>query len=985
MKNVDALESTNDSDAMSSNKKSIYSGDTETCLIDFSQQSSQSDLKQSPSSCSSSRRSRSRSGTRGARVEQKRQKKRLLTRVLMSKTLVLVSAVSSALAAVLLIGLIILMSKYSSLRQFYEADRAAAGAAAAAAAAEAGSRASRTNSKSESANLMPNTMNDSSLFCHSKACYKASNFILENLDQVSNVCDDFYSHACGTWLESKSEDIDQFTVAQEKLYQDLSEIFDAAHDELTESSIIHNFKKYYKSCSNPERIEQYADKEFVNFMQKEMGEWPLIAKSQIGNGMTGTGLSKELEQEKDDRKQELEQEREDIREKKQGNKSKLNQINIEYYIHKLTKLQMPMLFRFASDDHNSSRILMHVLLPEDFCLKQQLYPKDKKTTIAFKTLMRNFRDYFYEAVNNVDYYASSLSISNSTESSGSASGSDSGSFESLFEQQVDDMLDLANRFYFVNQNVYQCHQPPSSSGGSANRPSKYELTIDELNEKINKEQQQQQQQQQYQRQQQPQQQQPLFDFAKYIGYLNDGANTKLPNNTKIVIKASTLKLLHDLLDGIEHKLNMSAARMQRALKNLVYFHTLVDILKPLYLFATPHLHITFPIRYYSALFEYTKRVYNESPISSFKSIHRVNAHKNCAYLVLEAFSVVDSLEIRELQRFYITHKFNENVKSETKRMLDILIESSHELIVEQAWIDESTKAAITRDLYEMDKIILYSDSIFDPAWLAEHNVSDKHSQYEYQLTQSYIVNKMLINMKNYEREFDLVGKSQRTRIRDKKHIFDIFLTNLIYLKDHNSLFMPIGTLIEPIFDMQQPTYLNYATIGSYLAHEIWHMIHEDLIRSSNASLQAYVEKLECLKENYERFVLHKFNYTIDGDWSLSEQIADYFGIVLALRAYKKLSDERKANDQYVEEKAHSHLYSHLLLPGLKYNQEQLYFIRHAQSYCRKKRIHEPSQFRQPHVIHEFRAFQSRLIPEFLNAFNCRPEPKDYLKSCKIFD
>ena len=36
--------------------------------------------------------------------------------------------------------------------------------------------------------------------CHSEACYKASQAILENMDLTADPCEDFYQFACGNYM-----------------------------------------------------------------------------------------------------------------------------------------------------------------------------------------------------------------------------------------------------------------------------------------------------------------------------------------------------------------------------------------------------------------------------------------------------------------------------------------------------------------------------------------------------------------------------------------------------------------------------------------------------------------------------------------------------------------------------------------------------------------------------------------------------------------
>ena len=152
-----------------------------------------------------------------------------------------------------------------------------------------------------------------------------------------------------------------------------------------------------------------------------------------------------------------------------------------------------------------------------------------------------------------------------------------------------------------------------------------------------------------------------------------------------------------------------------------------------------------------------------------------------------------------------------------------------------------------------------------------------------------------------------------------------------------------------------------------------------MLNSDTETQHKYTDYLICLHKNYVSYSKNKFGYDIDGTLSLSEQMADNFGILASFKAYKELESQGRSG--LLEENL---LDGHKLLPGLKYNQEQIFFIRYAQSYCRKKKITNVAQFEQFHVIHEYRALQPSLIPEFSKVFKCNSTNQNTLKSCKIF-
>ncbi len=137
----------------------------------------------------------------------------------------------------------------------------------------------------------------------------------------------------------------------------------------------------------------------------------------------------------------------------------------------------------------------------------------------------------------------------------------------------------------------------------------------------------------------------------------------------------------------------------------------------------------------------------------------------------------------------------------------------------------------------------------------------------------------------------------------------------------------------------------------------------------------YMPHLHCLKDNYQAYVKAKYGDIEIGFTSVEEQIADAFGVFNALYAYEKLAANSSGDNGLVD----------ALLPRLAYTQKQLFLIRHAESYCRKKDF-ESIMFDAVHAIHDYRAFQTSLFGEFGRAFECgRRKNKYSIAACDIFE
>jgi hypothetical protein len=295
--------------------------------------------------------------------------------------------------------------------------------------------------------------------------------------------------------------------------------------------------------------------------------------------------------------------------------SKKVHISLEENVAKLISIRMPLIFRFESIEFNK-KMIMKITGTEDFCFMQSYIPKNSEARKAFFKLLKQLNQYFNHNFNEQLNH---------------------------FDEQMLDMLKLMDLLYFINDKRYSCLSPREKA-----QPQYFTAT--ELNDKLS----------------------GLFDFPLFIEYLNQMSTTTLNKKTKILITTTAFNYLKDLLENLK-----LVERLDNAFLNLIYFHSLIVLLKPVELFSEPHLHVLFPMKYYQAFLSYDKLINNEV---SLKNFHRLSREKNCANSVIESFSYVNSYEQQDLQRFFIRKKFDSKIKNNTKTMLNNLISTATELI-----------------------------------------------------------------------------------------------------------------------------------------------------------------------------------------------------------------------------------------------------------------------------------------------------------------
>ncbi|XP_023235363.1 neprilysin-11-like [Centruroides sculpturatus] len=175
-----------------------------------------------------------------------------------------------------------------------------------------------------------------------------------------------------------------------------------------------------------------------------------------------------------------------------------------------------------------------------------------------------------------------------------------------------------------------------------------------------------------------------------------------------------------------------------------------------------------------------------------------------------------------------------------------------------------------------------------------------------------------------------------------------------------------------IYEEDRPKYINFAKVGFLYGREVDRGFGDlGILRDKYGNLKdLWTEKSkdevkkrsQCFIDQYSSYHYYKLNITLDGEETLSDNIADNGGIRQAYLGYQKwVKDNGKEKS----------------LPGLqKYSHKQLFFISFAQSLCSNGQ----------HLLEKIKAFegtksttfQSRVIgslsnmKEFSEVFNCKP-------------
>ncbi|XP_051870387.1 phosphate-regulating neutral endopeptidase PHEX [Pristis pectinata] len=198
------------------------------------------------------------------------------------------------------------------------------------------------------------------------------------------------------------------------------------------------------------------------------------------------------------------------------------------------------------------------------------------------------------------------------------------------------------------------------------------------------------------------------------------------------------------------------------------------------------------------------------------------------------------------------------------------------------------------------------------------------------------------------------------------------IVNAFYISTKNQIQFPAGQLQKPfLWGEKYPLSISYGAIGTIIGHEFSHAFDNNgrkfdkdgNLRQwwTNDSISKFNAKADCIVKQYSDYYWALVGLKVNGQKTLGENIADNSGLRQSFRAYQKWLREERGNREEV------------LLPGLKLNHNQLFFLSFAQTMCNVyhpvaarnwilTQVHSPQEFRVTGALSNFE--------EFSKAYNC---------------
>lgn len=313
-----------------------------------------------------------------------------------------------------------------------------------------------------------------------------------------------------------------------------------------------------------------------------------------------------------------------------------------------------------------------------------------------------------------------------------------------------------------------------------------------------------------------------------------------------------------------------------------------------------------------------------------------------------------------LGRLFVKEAFDEDAKKETLDMIHNLRDAFGELVNENTWMDDTTRALAKEKAKYIQEKIGYQDFILNTTALDEY--------YEnYTAAADTYFENVLSNLKRssidslrylrYEVDKNDWGSAPAT-------------VNAYYNSVLNRIMFPAGILQPPFFSRTQTKSMNYGGIGVVIGHEITHGFDDrgrQYDKDGNLKqwwtddvIQKFKTQAQCLIDQYGDFSVPEADgMKMNGINTLGENIADNGGLKESFRAYRRWVETRGSEEEQ--------------LPGVKYTHNQIFFINFAQVWCGNMRkeaainriltgVHSPGRFRVIGTLQN--------SADFSRAFNC---------------
>ncbi|KAG9295707.1 hypothetical protein G9A89_001724 [Geosiphon pyriformis] len=339
-------------------------------------------------------------------------------------------------------------------------------------------------------------------------------------------------------------------------------------------------------------------------------------------------------------------------------------------------------------------------------------------------------------------------------------------------------------------------------------------------------------------------------------------------------------------------------------------------------------------------------------------------------------------------RFYVLERFGGKL-GDSKNVSEQLTLSIRQAFIKRLtsldWLDDETKQKAIKKANAIFQKIGYPTT--SPNTMNSKSLADYYDKLSIDADEFF---------QNVVRGYQWIANRDWGRVGKPVDRGDWELTpqtaNAYYKQQANEIVIPAGILQSPFFDATQPEYINAASIGVIIGHELTHGFDSNGRRFdetgrlnewwSNTTLTMFKEKSKCFLNQYNDFTIQNTKgqpLHVNGELTLGENLADNGGMRTAYDAW--LSDYKSDSNQRSRK--------NYLLPGLEqYTPEQIFYISFANIWCSKIRPEDAVRMSRvdSHSPDKWRVIGPlRNSPEFAKAFKCESgTPMNPVEKCQLW-
>ena len=325
------------------------------------------------------------------------------------------------------------------------------------------------------------------------------------------------------------------------------------------------------------------------------------------------------------------------------------------------------------------------------------------------------------------------------------------------------------------------------------------------------------------------------------------------------------------------------------------------------------------------------------------------------YLMLK---VLQKFSPQDLGKIFVKHAVPKDTKQITTQMVKNLKNATIKRLERVTWLEEKTKIKAIQKVENMKFQVAYPEK-----WESETKdniiLKDQPLQNILQLN-IHDTNMMLAELKS--------GNCEKDEGKWEDGCFEV---NAYYYSEGNMMVIPAGILRAPFFDITKSDAWNLGGIGSAIGHEITHGFDIDgrMYDAKGNYNNWWTKKDERQYTKLTKKVVDLFDGIeymkgkIDGELTLSENLADIGGLAISLEALNKILKEGNKNETE-RKKAYKEFFTSYAISWRNKDRPQkardsLFTDSHA-----------PAQFRVNKIVHQF--------PEFYTAFDIKKEDKGWI-------